>query len=189
MRFGWWTARRGAAVRRYHRRVVALTPAILASGWLALLLAAPVLPAPLSAILYAVASLVCHQLPERSFHIGLAQLPVCARCAGIYAGAAAGSLAALAIAFGGRRAPAAQQASGASARLWLATFAALLPTIVTVSLEWMGVWFPSNVTRALAGAPAGAVVAFVVTRALATVHYGEWAPRRPTASSPPRSSI
>ena len=37
---------------------------------------------------YAVGSVVCHQLPERSFHLWAAQMPVCARCTGIYAGAA-----------------------------------------------------------------------------------------------------
>src|SRR5258708_27186713 len=37
---------------------------------------------------YAVGSLVCHQLPARSFHLWSVPLPVCARCTGIYAGAA-----------------------------------------------------------------------------------------------------
>src|SRR5438552_2016659 len=37
---------------------------------------------------YAIGSLVCHQLPERSFHLESVPLPVCARCTGIYAGAA-----------------------------------------------------------------------------------------------------
>src|SRR6266540_2695250 len=47
-----------------------------------------------SAAIYGVGSLVCHQRPERSFHIWGAQLPVCARCAGIYAGAAVAAVAA-----------------------------------------------------------------------------------------------
>ena len=34
------------------------------------------------------ASLVCHQLPARSFHLWMPSLPVCARCTGIYLGAA-----------------------------------------------------------------------------------------------------
>ena len=29
---------------------------------------------------------VCHQLDERSFHIGIRKLPLCARCTGIYIG-------------------------------------------------------------------------------------------------------
>src|SRR5436309_2976569 len=37
---------------------------------------------------YGAGSIICHQLPGRSFHVGSAQMPVCARCTGIYAGAA-----------------------------------------------------------------------------------------------------
>ena len=37
---------------------------------------------------YAIGSRICHQLPARSFHLWSMQMPVCARCAGIYAGAA-----------------------------------------------------------------------------------------------------
>lgn len=33
---------------------------------------------------------ICHQIPERSFHIAGHQLPLCARCTGIYMGALAG---------------------------------------------------------------------------------------------------
>ena len=33
---------------------------------------------------------ICHQIPERSFHIAGQQLPLCARCTGIYLGALAG---------------------------------------------------------------------------------------------------
>ena len=168
--------------------MVTLTLAALAAGWLVLLTAAPLLPPAGSALIYAAASLVCHQLPDRSFHLGAFQLPVCARCLGLYAGAAAGCAAAL---FDARPSPPPIQRAGAGggAAARVITVLALVPTAVTVGLEWLGIWYPSNVTRALAGAPAGFVVGLVVARALATVHYGEWAPRRPTASNPPRSSI
>ena len=33
---------------------------------------------------------VCHRIPERSFHIGNYQLPLCARCSGMYLGAVTG---------------------------------------------------------------------------------------------------
>src|SRR5580765_8805054 len=39
-------------------------------------------------VVYRIGRLICHQRPERSFHLAGAQLPVCARCTGVYAGAA-----------------------------------------------------------------------------------------------------
>src|SRR3954451_16842570 len=44
---------------------------------------------------YSAGRIICHQLPVRSFHLWGAALPVCARCTGIYAGAAAVALAVL----------------------------------------------------------------------------------------------
>src|SRR5215471_10121519 len=46
----------------------------------------------LSAVVYEAGSLVCHQLSNRSFHAWGAQMPVCARCTGLYVGAAAAAL-------------------------------------------------------------------------------------------------
>jgi hypothetical protein len=37
---------------------------------------------------YGAGSIICHQLPERSFQLRSTEMPVCARCTGIYAGAA-----------------------------------------------------------------------------------------------------
>ncbi|MBI3491378.1 MAG: DUF2085 domain-containing protein [Acidobacteria bacterium] len=45
-----------------------------------------------AATVYEAGAVLCHQLPARSFHLWSAQLPVCARCTGIYAGAAITSL-------------------------------------------------------------------------------------------------
>src|SRR5437870_7109481 len=49
-------------------------------------------PAPfwygLAFAVYGAGSFICHQLPARSFHTWSAQWPVCARCTGIYLGAA-----------------------------------------------------------------------------------------------------
>ena len=156
---------------------MALFVALIALAWLALVVAAPVLPAGISATLYAVTSLICHQRPERSFHLDAFQLPVCARCLGIYGGAALG---AVAVIWADREGRAARHAVP-----WALTAAAFSPTVLTVALEWAGVWPTSNLARAMAGAPAGAVVAFVVTRALATVHYDRCAPPRPTVPNPP----
>ena len=43
---------------------------------------------------YLIGGVVCHQRPERSFHLHGVQMPVCARCAGLYLGAGLGVLAA-----------------------------------------------------------------------------------------------
>src|SRR5215475_7414277 len=47
----------------------------------------------MSAAVYQIGSLVCHQLPNRSFYFWGSQLPVCARCTGLYVGAALAALA------------------------------------------------------------------------------------------------
>ena len=156
---------------------MALFVALVAVAWLALLVAAPLLPAAPSALVYAFTSLICHQRPERSFHLDGFQLPVCARCLGIYGGAAVGALAAVAASRGVR--------AGRPAVPWVLTAAAFAPTAATVALEWAGLWPTSNLVRAIAGAPAGGVVAFVVTRALATVHYDRCVSPRPTVPNPP----
>src|SRR5437867_4475043 len=41
---------------------------------------------------YGIGSVICHQLPQRSFHIAAVALPVCARCMGVYIGGAVASL-------------------------------------------------------------------------------------------------
>jgi uncharacterized membrane protein len=148
--------------------------------WLALLILAPVLPAPIAAILYALGSHICHQRPERSFHLFAVQLPVCARCAGIYAGAAAGSLLMLAASMRDRL-------FHVSPRTLL--LAGALPTVISVVVEWSGAWAGANDARAAAGVPLGLAVAFVVARAAATLHYGECVPRRPIASNRPFTPI
>jgi len=148
----------------------------LALAWLALLVAAPLLPPMPAALTYAFGSLICHQMPERSFYLGTSQLPVCARCLGIYAGMAAGTIV-------GRLMRV--QMTGAAPRRWLV--AGAVPTVVTVAAEWAGVWQTSNIARALAGAPLGIAVGVVVIGALATLHYDECTPRPPIAPArPPR---
>lgn len=165
-------------VRRYHGAVIVLLATLTAATWVTLLLVAPLLPGPAGAAVYAVGSFICHQIPERSFALAGAQLPVCARCLGLYAGGALGVASCLlakadAIGVGSRR----------SVRRLAAT--AALPTVVTVALEVGGVWSSSNLTRALAGVPFGWVVGLVVVAARPTLHYGRCEPPRPIAPNPP----
>ena len=72
-------------------------------GWLLLVLLTPVAlardiggrsAALAAAGTYLIGGVVCHQRPDRSFHLHGVQMPVCARCAGLYLGAGLGVLAA-----------------------------------------------------------------------------------------------
>jgi uncharacterized membrane protein len=152
--------------------------ALAAIAWFVFLLIAPVSAAPIAAAAYALGSLVCHQFPTRSFHYGAVQLPVCARCIGIYGGAAIG-----AVVFAAR----ADRLGAASPRAVL--LASCVPVIVTVALEWAGAWAPGNVIRALTGVVLGVAAAFVVVGAATTINYDECARRRPNVPSPPPASI
>lgn len=115
---------------------------------------------------YAVGGLVCHQLPERSFHLWAAQLPVCARCTGLYLGAALA--AAVAVRFEARagEASASGPSAGADARDAgrLALAAAVSPTALTLAYEWSTGSAPANAIRAAAGFLLGAVAAWLVVR-------------------------
>ena len=141
----------------------------MAAAWLLLLVAAPFLTTPVAGALYVAGALICHQLPDRSFHLQGIQLPVCARCLGLYGGAAMGSVAgAVAV---GRHWLLRQPLMRTRSTKWLATGVAALPTLATVALEWGFGWPMSNGMRATAALPLGFAVAFVVVSALATVHY------------------
>lgn len=95
---------------------------------------------------------VCHQIPERSFVMFGHPLAVCARCAGLYAGFAAGLLLyPLARPLASRHAP---------ARGWL--FAAASPLALDFSLGFFGVWDNTQLSRSLTGALLGAAAVFYV---------------------------
>jgi uncharacterized membrane protein len=147
--------------------LVAPLVAAVATVWVALLILAPELSIPLAGFLYAFGSAICHQIPERSFHIDSAQLPVCARCLGLYVGTAAGAGAASTFPIRERR---------------TVVFAVVAPTLLTVVLEWTGV-HSSNMARAAAGALCGAVLtAFVL-------HYVQCERTRPSEYNQPAPHI
>jgi uncharacterized membrane protein len=141
----------------------------MAAAWLLLLVAAPFLTTPVAGPLYLAGALICHQLPDRSFHLQGIQLPVCARCLGLYGGAAMGSVAGAAAI--GRRWLVRHPTMSTRSMKWLATGVAAMPTLATLALEWGFGWPMSNGVRAIAALPLGFAVAAVVVSALATVHY------------------
>ena len=134
-------------------------PAALSAGasiWLLLLLAAPLESALV--FIYDIGARICHQRPERSFHLAGVPLPVCARCFGLYLSGAAGAVAASAA----RRSP--RSIDARRARLVFAV--AALPTLTTVAIEWLGLAIPSNIVRAVASLPLGAAAGWIFVRML-----------------------
>lgn len=109
--------------------------------------------------------MVCHQLPDRSFFLAGRQLPVCARCTGLYLGVAAGLLGWFLV----RRLRASH--GQVNPRVALNAFAiAVVPTAVSWATGIVGAWDGSNVTRAVLAVPlgvtAGAIVAAVAAKDL-----------------------
>jgi uncharacterized membrane protein len=114
--------------------------------------ATPIAAALLIAV-YAIGSAICHQLPERSYHLWTAQMPVCARCAGIYAGAAIAAI----LSSAGHR----FRGAGAG-RVRAILLLAALPTLATLTYEWTTGDMPAHWIRAATGVPLGATVASMI---------------------------
>jgi len=108
---------------------------------------------PLSTVVYGIGQFICHQRPERSFRWASTPWPVCARCAGIYAGAAFTSLVVLLIARPSALPP-------TRARLW--TAAACAPAVASLLYEWTSGVAPANLVRAATGFVLGAVMSWIV---------------------------
>jgi uncharacterized membrane protein len=117
--------------------------------WVAALLLAP-------EWLFPLCGFICHQRPERSFFLEGSQLPICARCSGLYAGAAAAAPFALFIA-----------SPLNTSRARLIALAAALPTAITWTLELLRVAPFSNMTRFVAALPLGFAAAWLVLSVLA----------------------
>jgi uncharacterized membrane protein len=117
--------------------------------WLAALFLAPSLLMPVGA-------LICHQRPERSFFLDGRQVAVCARCTGLYAGAAFAVPLALVAA-----------SSITSNRARTIALVASLPTAITWTLEFAGLAHFSNASRFAAALPLGAAAAWLVLGVLA----------------------
>lgn len=93
----------------------------------------------------------CHQLDERSFHIGIRKFPVCARCTGIYVGA----LVSIVISF------------------WLQSpimfVAMLLPMILDGTIQYFTKYRSTNALRFITGAVFGYATVGLVASAVAAL--------------------
>lgn len=153
-------------------RTAAVALLLVASTlWTTAVVAAPYVvshgPGPLrigqaAGLVYAAGSLVCHQRPDRSYHPWGAQVPVCARCLGIYLAVPLG----VALVLAGRRRRPAPDAEAARATWRRIVLLACLPTALTVLWEWTTGDRTPDLVRAVAGVALGGPVAAFLAAAL-----------------------
>ena len=148
------------------RIALAMLVAAAAVGWAGWLATAPALAAAqpsrpaawAAALTYRAGALICHQQDARSLHVGGVRMPVCARCAGLYAGAAAGALMAAVWVCAARR-----PMTLPLARWRRAALGCGLPTLIAWGAEHAAGLRVPGAARALAAVPLGAAVAAIVT--------------------------
>jgi uncharacterized membrane protein len=132
-------------------------------------------PAIASSI-YKTFSFVCHQIPDRSFHLAGHQFGVCSRCTGLYAG----------FAFAALVYPLARslQRTDTPSRLWL--ILATLPLVIDFALGYFSIWENTHLSRFLTGALLSSVAVFYIMPGLidlssAIVHRFTREPARDTS--------
>jgi uncharacterized membrane protein len=100
--------------------------------------------------IYHAFSLVCHQIPERSFFIAGHPFAVCARCFGLYAGFTLATVAYPLIS--------SLKKTDAPPRRWL--FLAAVPLVIDYALGLFGIWNNTHSSRFITGALLGSVAVF-----------------------------
>ena len=124
--------------------------------WVAMIVAAPVLH--LSGV-HSFFGYICHQIPERSFHIAGEQFAVCSRCFGVYFGLLLGV-----VVFPLWRHV---EETEPIARVWL--FASLVPITVDWSLAVFGIWENTHLSRFVTGLILGLACATFILPALVEI--------------------
>jgi uncharacterized membrane protein len=135
----------------------------IALAWIGLIVFAPFARANnftgFANSLYGFFGFVCHQIPERSFHIQEFPFAVCTRCFGFYFGFLLGL-----IVYPLFRS---LETVEAFPRFWL--FLAMIPMGVDWSLGFFGIWENTHVSRSLTGAILGFACAVFIVPALAEI--------------------
>jgi uncharacterized membrane protein len=130
---------------------VALTMAILAA-----IIGAPLLQlsghAGFASRLYEAFSFVCHQIPERSFHLMGQKFAVCSRCTGIYAGLAIATLTFPLVR--------SLRQTETPRLVWL--FLGAAPLAIDWSLGYFSIWQNNHASRFATGALLGATAVFYI---------------------------
>ncbi|MFN2577829.1 MAG: DUF2085 domain-containing protein [Pyrinomonadaceae bacterium] len=130
--------------------------ALIATGIVGLIVAAPLAQQAghpgFAAAIYKSFSYVCHQIPERSFHLHGEKFAVCSRCTGLYSGLAVATLIY----------PVARALKDTlSPSLWWLVLGAL-PLAIDFSLGYFHIWANTHLTRFITGALLGSVAVFFI---------------------------
>ena len=145
----------------------ALAPSLVASAvWaisaaIAIAILAAIIGAPLlqssghpafAFKIYRAFSFVCHQIPDRSFHLYGNQFAVCSRCTGIYAGIGLATLA--------YPLTRSLKRTNTPRLIWL--FVAAAPLAIDWSLGYFSIWENNHVSRFATGFLLGAAAIFYI---------------------------
>lgn len=106
--------------------------------------------------IYTFFSYLCHQMPERSFHLENHSFAVCARCFGVYFGLLAG--------FIGYPFFRSIEETEPLPRIWL--FLSLVPITIDWSLGVFGVWENTHLSRFITGMILGVACAVFIIPAI-----------------------
>lgn len=109
-----------------------------------------------SEVIYNAFSYLCHQIPERSFHLAGHPFAVCSRCTGLYAGFAVATLA-LPLLRSLKR-------TDTPHVIWL--LLSVVPLTIDFGLTYFEIWENNHFTRVTTGALFGAVAALFVVPGL-----------------------
>jgi uncharacterized membrane protein len=131
--------------------------------WVLTIVLAPIAKAggllALSSPLYSFFSFICHQIPDRSFHVEGEQFAVCSRCFGVYFGLVLG-IAAYPLWRG-------VDDTEPLPRVWL--FLSLIPISVDWSLTVLGIWENTQLSRFLTGLLLGVACATFIVPSLVEI--------------------
>ena len=136
---------------------------VVVTVWVLLTLAAPLAKAigfvAISAPLYHFFSYICHQIPERSFHIEGESFGVCSRCFGVYFG----------LVFGFAIYPLWRNITEIEPlpRFWL--FLSLIPIGIDWSLTVFGIWENTHFSRFITGLILGVACATYIVPAIVEI--------------------
>src|SRR5712671_7612360 len=102
--------------------------------------------------IYKTFSFVCHQIPERSFHLAGHKFGVCSRCTGLYSGFALAALIYPLVR--------SLRQTETPSIVWL--FLAALPLVIDFSLGYFSIWQNNHASRFATGALLGSVAVFYI---------------------------